>query len=71
MERIRCKKCGSYLSQAQSEFGPMDEAQIVLTFKMIEGGLREQGKDRPLDNMGDFVCQGCGSDSFEIVQVSS
>ena len=63
-ERVQCKQCNEFLTRAITESGPMEEADLVLTLKMIKGAVGS------LDNMGDFKCGACGGDSFRIIAAS-
>lgn len=68
MERIRCKRCGEFLTKAITGSGPMNESGLVLMFKMLQGALSEEGEKDPLDDMDGIECGGCGASSFEIVE---
>jgi hypothetical protein len=69
-ERVKCKSCGEYLVSAIGHMGmPMNESDLVLTFKMIRDGSKNLGINinNPFDG---FICGACGGSSFEIVETS-
>ncbi len=70
-KRVKCKSCGEYLVSAIGHMGmPMNESDLVLTFKMIRGGSKNLGIKNPLDDCDGFICGACGGSRFEIVETS-
>ena len=68
MERIKCKKCGEFLTSANFGYAVADEKTLVTTFKMIASlGKDQVGLKNPLDNMDEYICGACGHNCFEIV----